>query len=73
MLQLSTLNNLISHIIVDEAHCVVSWGNNFKPKYQELGMLQAQLYNSKVLALTATASGKRNSEILAFFGTGGKQ
>ena len=64
MLQLSTLNNLISHIIVDEAHCVVSWGKNFRPKYQELGMLRAQLYNSKVLALTATASEKMRREIV---------
>ena len=32
-------NNNISHIVKDEAHCVVSWGDNFRPDYRQLEIL----------------------------------
>ena len=47
--------------VVDEAHCVVSWGHNFRPEYSEIGKYLAKLQLPRILALTATAG--RNSRI----------
>ena len=46
----------ISMAVVDEAHCVVSWGMGFRPEYSDLGKFLARLRPPKILALTATAS-----------------
>ena len=45
----------ISMAVVDEAHCVVSWGLGFRPEYADLGKFLARLRPPKILALTATA------------------
>lgn len=34
------------YIIVDECHCVVQWGNNFRPKYKEIYELRCSLSKS---------------------------
>jgi ATP-dependent DNA helicase RecQ len=46
----------VSMAVVDEAHCVVSWGPFFRPEYSELSQLFAKIKPEKILALTATAS-----------------
>ena len=51
---LSTFN--ISHIAIDEAHCVSEWGNSFRPSYLELGKIIKRLNAPLVTAFTATAS-----------------
>ena len=43
-------------VVVDEAHCVVSWGHGFRPEYQLLEPHIRKLAPKHVLALTATAS-----------------
>ncbi len=45
-----------SMVVVDEAHCVVSWGHAFRPEYRMLAQTLARLAPPRILALTATAS-----------------
>lgn len=43
-------------VVVDEAHCVVQWGDAFRPSYQQIGQFVASLPRRPVLcAMTATA------------------
>ena len=46
----------ISHIAIDEAHCVSEWGDSFRPSYLELGKIIRRLDVKLVTAFTATAS-----------------
>nr|MCR5606832.1 DEAD/DEAH box helicase [Treponema sp.] len=45
----------ISHIAIDEAHCVTSWGNSFRPAYLKLSHFVKELNANCVSAFTATA------------------
>lgn len=58
----------IALFVVDEAHCVSSWGHDFRPDYLRLGEVRERLGNPTTAALTATASPPVREEILARLG-----
>ncbi|ROP75505.1 ATP-dependent DNA helicase RecQ [Frigoribacterium sp. PhB107] len=54
----------VSLLVVDEAHCVSSWGHDFRPDYLHLGEIVERLGRPPVLALTATGSGPVRDEVI---------
>jgi ATP-dependent DNA helicase RecQ len=55
-------------VAVDEAHCISSWGHDFRPDYLQLGELLQLLPRARVLACTATATPVVRDEILERLG-----
>ena len=53
-----------SLFVVDEAHCISSWGHDFRPDYLRLHTAVERLGRPPVLALTATASPPVRAEIV---------
>lgn len=55
----------ISFVAVDEAHCISEWGHDFRPEYRRIKlMIDAIGKNIPVIALTATATPKVQSDIV---------
>lgn len=53
----------LSLLVIDEAHCIVQWGTDFRPEYLLLGAIRDQLKQPLTLALTATADHSVRQEI----------
>ena len=61
----------ISTIVIDEAHCISTWGHDFRPQYRRIvRLLSALPANTPVLALTATANKRVEQDILQQMGMG---
>lgn len=55
-------------LVVDEAHCLYSWGPHFRPEFLALPELFRHIGRVPVAALTATAPPSRRREILQALG-----
>src|SRR6266498_1660928 len=53
----------ISLFAVDEAHCISTWGHDFRPDYLHLKSVRQSLGSAQTLALTATATPYVRSDI----------
>ncbi|HKJ70042.1 MAG TPA: DNA helicase RecQ [bacterium] len=61
---LSLLNSCrIDCLAIDEAHCISSWGHDFRPDYRRLITVREQLPEATCLALTATATPRVRDDI----------
>ena len=54
----------ISFYAVDEAHCISEWGHDFRPEYRKIRAIIEEIQPAPVIALTATATPKVQSDIL---------
>ena len=52
------------YVVVDEAHCILEWGDNFHPIFKEIKQLRAVIPESNVLALSATLSTASQKETM---------
>jgi len=53
----------ISFYAVDEAHCISEWGHDFRPEYRRIYPIVQEIGKAPVIALTATATPKVQSDI----------
>ncbi|XXQ68534.1 DNA helicase RecQ [Neisseriaceae bacterium B1] len=61
---LKFLDNIkVSLFAIDEAHCVSQWGHDFRPEYQQLGLLADRYSHVPRIALTATADAETRADM----------
>ena len=58
----------ISFYAIDEAHCISEWGHDFRPEYRRIRNIIDEIEPAPVIALTATATPKVQSDILKNLG-----
>ncbi len=54
----------ISFYAIDEAHCISEWGHDFRPEYGRIRPLIDEIGRKPIIALTATATPKVQSDII---------
>ena len=58
----------ISFYAVDEAHCISEWGHDFRPEYRRIRNIIKEISVAPIIALTATATPKVQSDIIKNLG-----
>ena len=64
----SLVEGRLALVAVDEAHCVVQWGHDFRPDYLRIGTFIERERPRRVLACTATATPDTRDEIVRALG-----
>uniref|UniRef100_K1QGY6 DNA 3'-5' helicase n=1 Tax=Magallana gigas TaxID=29159 RepID=K1QGY6_MAGGI len=54
------------YVAVDEAHCILDWGHEFRPIFRDIKQLRAVRPDARFLALSATVSINGISDITKF-------
>lgn len=65
---LTSLLPRLGLLVIDEAHCISSWGHDFRPDYQRIARLLAANPSLPVLATTATANARVTADVAAQLG-----
>ncbi|MBP5335412.1 MAG: DNA helicase RecQ [Bacteroidales bacterium] len=58
----------VSFYAIDEAHCISEWGHDFRPEYRRIRSIVDEIGRAPIIALTATATLKVQSDILKNLG-----
>lgn len=53
----------VAFFAIDEAHCISSWGHDFRPEYRQLSSLKTNFPDASVHAFTATATERVRADI----------
>ena len=61
----------ISFYAIDEAHCISEWGHDFRPEYRRINETVSKIGKAPIIALTATATPKVQSDIQKNLGMSG--
>lgn len=59
-------NKTLLRFVIDEAHCVDTWGQSFRPSYGQLSKLKQ--FNRPIAAFTGTATGQTKNRIVEKLG-----
>lgn len=63
----------LSLFAIDEAHCISTWGKDFRKSYQKLSVLKKIFPNVPIIALTATATLNVRKDIIETLGLVGSK
>lgn len=66
--ELLARGGVVDRLAVDEAHCIVEWGHDFRPSYRVLRRARETLGNPPCIALTGTATPEVRREIMRSLG-----
>ena len=61
----------VARFVIDESHCVCSWGHDFRSDYKKLSLLKRTFPSVPILALTATAPPQVRDEVVKILGMKG--
>ena len=59
-------------LVIDEAHCISSWGHDFRPEYRQIVSVRARFPHAICAALTATATPRVQDDIRQSLGFEGE-